>query len=112
MEKKRNVLIVDDKFDNLIAGMVAVRELELEPLGASSAEEALKAINNEEGLLAVLTDMDMHEDSEAGIEIVKECCRKAIPVGVVAMADKVHHGHHSSTIVRMLVPVDFEGKDI
>ena len=58
-------------------------------------------IIRKEDLLLVLTDMEMKEGREAGMGIVKECCRRGIPVGVVTM--RSGHGHHKDE-VRLLIP--------
>ncbi len=82
--KKKKVLIVDDQLDNLISGMEAAKDLQFEPLGASSLKDAIEIIKKED-LYLVLTDMAMEGNKDAGIEIVKACYKKGIPVGVVTM---------------------------
>ena len=99
MEEKK-VLIVDDRTDNVIAGMQAMKELGIEGIGVMELKAALEIIRKKD-LLLVLTDMQMKEGAEAGMEIVKECCKRVIPVGVVTMGSG--HGHHKDE-VRLLIP--------
>jgi len=98
---KGKVLIIDDQTDNVIAGMQAMKELGIEGIGAMELKAALEIIEIVD-FLAVLTDMEMKEGREAGMEIVKECCKRGIPVGVVTMGSG--HGHHKDE-VHLLVPV-------
>ena len=97
---KGKVLIIDDRMDNLIAGIKAIEELGIECIGVSEVKLSLKIIRKED-LLLVLTDMEMKEGREAGMEIVKECCKRGIPVGVVTMGSG--HGHHKDE-VHLLIP--------
>ena len=96
---KGKVLIIDDRTDNLIAGIEAMKELGIEGIGVMELKAALEIIRKED-LLLVLTDMQMEEGAE-GMEIVKECCKRGIPVGVVTMGSG--HGHHKDE-VRLLIP--------
>ena len=97
---KGKVLIIDDRTDNLIAGIEAMKELGIEGIGVMELKAALEIIRKKD-LLLVLTDMQMKEGAEAGMEIVKECCKGAIPVGVITM--RSGHGHHKDE-VRLLIP--------
>ena len=97
---KGKVLIIDDRTDNVIAGMQAMKELGIEGIGAMELKAALEIIEIVD-FLAVLTDMEMKEGREAGMEIVKECCKRGIPVGVVTMGSG--HGHHKDE-VHLLIP--------
>ncbi len=101
---KGKVLIIDDKTDNLIAGIEAMKELGIEGIGVMKLKIALEIIRKED-LLLVLTDMQMEEGAEAGMEIVKECCKRGIPVGVVTMGSG--HGHHKDEVCLLIPKLPF-----
>ncbi len=94
--EERKILVIDDRMDNLITGMQAVKELGFDAIGATEVKSALKVIYKEDFFL-VLTDMQMREGKEAGMEIVRECCKRGIPVGIVTMTSS--HGHHRGKVV-------------
>lgn len=81
MNKKR-ILIIDDDARNIFALSATLRAKSFECISCMSAEEALKLLNGEERLDAVLIDMMMPDmDGYEAIPLIKKIpSRKAIPI--------------------------------
>ncbi len=85
---KKIVLIAEDKMENALSALAAMKDLDVNALTVPTVEMALAMI--EKGnILAVLTDMQMPlkenegVNAEAGKIIVKKCLAKNIPVAIV-----------------------------
>ena len=81
MEKKR-ILIIDDDSRNIFALTATLRAKSYECLSSSSATEAIKLLESDEHIDAVLIDMMMPEmDGYEAIPLIKNISkRKGMPV--------------------------------
>ncbi len=82
------VLIAEDKMENALSALAAMKDLNVNALTVPTVEMALAMIEKGD-IFAVLTDMQMplkengEVDAEAGKIIVKKCLAKNIPVAIV-----------------------------
>lgn len=81
MDKKR-VLIVDDDARNIFALSATLRAKSFECVSCTSAEDALKILNSDERIDAILIDMMMPDmDGYEAIPLIKEIPkRKGTPI--------------------------------
>ncbi len=107
MDKKIKVLIVEDNFDNVLTALIAMEELDVEPIIASNVEKALEILQfRSKEFLCVLSDMHMPLSSEGGYSkeagkiVIKECINRHIPSLVITKG--VHH--HEKTCIEILMP--------
>jgi len=77
IERERNILIIEDNFDNRMAALAAMRELSLGAVLTSNVNEAIRLLDKND-FFAVFSDVS------AGKSIIRECIVRYVPHLIVS----------------------------
>lgn len=103
-EKKKEVLVIEDRLDNIISAIKYFSDQGMEPKIVSTYDDAIKELEkNADKYIGIISDLNFPKSEgrgpeELGFELMKEAKRYGIPV-IILTAGRGHHGGMSYYII-------------